>query len=175
MKIEPIGYIRTPFKEKFGIPRQALSNINGQCKLEMTGAYSHPSFYKGLESFSHLWIHYYLDKAVWKGQTTLRPPRLGGEKKMGLFATRGPHRPNPIGQSLVQLNKIEFNTQSTVLHTSLIDAIDNTPVLDIKPYISNYDMASEAKSGWVNETSFPSLKIDFSNNVILSLKRRFPN
>ncbi len=175
MKIDSIGFIRTPFKEKFGTPRQGILDVTGQCQIEMGSQYSHPSFFKGLEEFSHLWIYYYLDKSIWKNQTTLRPPRLGGIKRMGLFATRGPHRPNPIGQCLVELERIEFTNSKAILHTSLIDAIDETPLLDIKPYISNYDYAEKTKSGWVNKAEFPSLNVEFSQRAISSLKDHFSN
>ena len=173
MKIEPIGLIKTPFKEKFGIPRQGLFELKGHSHIEMHPAFSHPDFFRDLDGFSHIWVHSLLDQAKWNQQTTLRPPRLGGQKRVGLFATRGPHRPNPLGLSLVRLFDIEIKPSKVLLHTSLMDILDATPVLDIKPYIPGYDSALNAKIGWLDHVENKNLVVKLNENSQNKLRQHY--
>jgi len=160
-EFEPIGILRTCFKEKFGIPRQPrlVPGADGILKLK-----DHPfleTAIKGLEGFSHLWIVFVFhqhDAKNWK--PSIRPPRLGGARKVGVLASRSPHRPNPIGLSAVKLEKIDLDAPGGIeLHLSGVDFLDGTPVLDIKPYLPYADSIPEATSGWAEE---PLLRVPVS-------------
>lgn len=152
-KFSAIGYVQSPFKDRYAVPRQHgfAQSVKGVIKLN-----SDPNLklaLSGLEEFSHIWVlfvfHAHGGKS-WKH--TVRPPRFNGERKMGLFATRSPHRPNPIGISTMRLEKIDLKAKSgPELHVSGIDLIDETPVLDIKPYISTADSIPDARLGWADE------------------------
>ncbi len=145
---EQIGVIETDFHDKFGIPRQPglAKSARGVIKLN-----HHPFLLqalKGLDSFSHLWIVFVFhqhDSKAWK--PSIRPPRLGGAKKVGVLASRSPHRPNPIGLSCVKIEKIDGYD----IHVSGVDLLNNTPVLDIKPYVPYADSIPEADGGWARE------------------------
>jgi tRNA-Thr(GGU) m(6)t(6)A37 methyltransferase TsaA len=149
----PIGTLQTCFKEKFGIPRQP-GLVTGALGVIKLGA---DPFYKTavreLEGFSHLWVIFIFhqhDAKNWK--PSIRPPRLGGARKVGVLASRSPHRPNPIGLSAVKLERIDLDAPGGVeLHVSGVDVLDGTPVLDIKPYIAYADSIPDAKAGWAEE------------------------
>jgi len=145
-----IGYIQSPYQEKFAVPRQpGLVDVN--MKLQLIEPYNNPEIVRGLEQFSHLWLifsfHHHIDKG-WS--PLIRPPRLGGNKKVGVFASRSTYRPNPIGMSVVQLEKISQTQQGACLHLLGGDFVDGTPVLDIKPYLSYADSHPEAHSSYAN-------------------------
>jgi len=145
-----IGVVHSPYKEKFGTPRQPglAKNI---ATIEIYSEFSHPELTRGLEGLSHLWIIFYFHLETEKGwKPLIRPPRLGGQKKMGLLATRSPHRPNHIGMSAVKIEKFEFKRGQNFIEVSGVDLVDGTPVFDIKPYIPEYDSIA-AKSGWIAE------------------------
>ncbi len=146
MKI--IAKIRTPFREKFGIPRQSgLADIPGRIIFEK--AYRNPDALRGLEGFSHLWLIFSFSESVREEfSPTVRPPRLGGNQRMGVFATRSPFRPNPIGLSCVRLEKIEDTEEGPVLHVRGADLLDGTPIYDIKPYLPLADCHTEATGGF---------------------------
>jgi tRNA-Thr(GGU) m(6)t(6)A37 methyltransferase TsaA len=167
---EPIGTLKTCFQEKFGIPRQPglVASATGVLKLR-----DHPFFQasvRGLEGFSHLWVIFVFhrhDAKQWKPQ--VRPPRLGGAKKVGVLASRSPHRPNPIGLSAVKLERIDPDAPGGVeLHFSGVDFLDGTPVLDIKPYLPYADSLSDAQSGWAQEP-IEKLRVEFSDRARDSL------
>jgi tRNA (adenine37-N6)-methyltransferase len=148
LPIDSIGFIRSPFQQKLGIPRQP-----GLAESVESTIYFHPSLAKeevlrGLDSFSHLWV-LYLCHASESWRETIRPPRLGGKAKMGVFATRSPHRPNPIGLSVVKIKSINPDHSITILGA---DILDNTPLIDIKPYLPMWDSIPEANNGWVEQT-----------------------
>lgn len=150
---EPIGYVQSPFTQRFGIPRQPglVSAAKGILKLN-----PHPDFphaLKGLEEFSHLWIIFvFHSHGGNKWKPTIRPPRLGGKEKKGVFSSRSPHRPNPIGISAVEIERIEYNSKSGIkIHVKGIDLLDGTPILDIKPYLPYADSIPHASSGWAND------------------------
>ena len=146
----PIGVVRTPFTEKFGIPRQPglVAQAKGILKLN-----DHPFLKQacaGFEGFSHVWVIFVFhrhDAKSWK--PSIRPPRLGGKQRVGVLASRSPHRPNPIGLSACQLERIDLDAPGgPELHLVGVDLLDGTPVLDVKPYIPYADSIPDATSGW---------------------------
>ncbi len=142
--IEPIGFIKTPFKEKFGAPRQPGLAPSAQAELELVTPYNDPDAVRGLEHCSHVWLIFQFSenlKSGWKPLT--RPPRLGGNEKLGVFATRSTHRPNAMGLSVVKLDSIN-TTKGVRLNLSGIDLVDGTPIFDIKPYIPYSDSIPHA-------------------------------
>ena len=151
--MEPIGYMQTCFKEKFGIPRQPGLVNGAQGTLKLRNDPFLKNALKGMEGFSHLWVIFIFhehDAKSWK--PSIRPPRLGGAKKVGVLASRSPHRPNPIGLSVVQIEKIDLDAPGGAEITVRgVDVLDGTPVLDIKPYIAYADALSGTQSGWADE------------------------
>lgn len=166
MKI--IAKIHNDFKEKFGIPRQ--SGLSGELKSRIVfePEYRNPDALRGIEDFSHLWLIWQFSEAVREDWSpTVRPPRLGGNKRMGVFATRSPYRPNPIGLSSVKLESIEVTkSEGTVLIVSGADLLDGTPIYDIKPYISYSDCHTDAVSGFADPVQKYSLKVDFCKELL---------
>lgn len=165
-----IGKIKSPFKEKFGTPRQPglTPDINGFIQINKN--YSNIDAFYDLEGFSHIWIIFVFHqektlKQQWSPK--VRPPRLGGNKKVSVFATRSPNRPNPIGLSLVKLEKIRMNKQCIELEISGHDFIEGTPVLDIKPYHAEVESLVNVQSGWISENPFlQNLDVIFNENVL---------
>ena len=151
MKI--IARIETDFPEKFGIPRQSglVEELKGTIVFEPE--YRKPEALKGLEGYNYIWLLWQfegVERDNWS--VTVRPPRLGGNKHMGVFATRSPFRPNPIGLSSVKLESIELETaRGPVLHVSGIDLRHNTPIYDIKPYLPYVDCHTDATGGFAHE------------------------
>ena len=156
-----IAYIHTDFPDKFGVPRQ--SGLVGalQAQIIFTPPYRNRDAVRGLDSFSHLWLIWEFSRAVREQWSpTVRPPRLGGNQRMGVFATRSPFRPNPIGLSSVKLEKIEYDPAlGPILHVSGIDMVDGTPIYDIKPYLSFTDSHPEALSGFASDTKDYALAV----------------
>lgn len=156
--MSPIAILRTPFPEKFGIPRQSGIVEAAHGRVEFLPEFDRADFVRGLESFSHIWlVTLFHQSPPWDGKATVRPPRLGGNERQGIFATRSPNRPNPIGLSLVRIVKIEHEPR-LVLEVAGIDAVDGTPVLDIKPYLPWCESQPEARAEWAGEA--PSLLPD---------------
>ncbi|MCM1284792.1 MAG: tRNA (N6-threonylcarbamoyladenosine(37)-N6)-methyltransferase TrmO [Acetobacter sp.] len=166
MKI--IAKIYTDLPEKFGAPRQSglVKELKG--KIVFEPEYRMPEALDGIEEFSHLWILWQFSKNIREEfSPTVRPPRLGGEKRKGVFATRSPFRPNPIGMSCVKLEKTECTkNEGTVLWVSGVDMIDDTPIYDIKPYVTYTDSIPEAVQGFAEEFVGYSLNIDFPENLL---------
>lgn len=150
MEITPIAHIRTDFTEKFGIPRQSGRVPELLGKIIMQPEYRNPEAFRGLEAFSHLWLIFDFSQAHRKEWSpTVRPPRLGGNQRVGIFASRSPFRPNPIGLSCVELVRIEHTPQEgTVLIVAGVDLLDGTPILDIKPYLPYTDCRPEAEGSF---------------------------
>lgn len=148
MKI--IGHIETDFKEKFGIPRQSGIVEETAGKIVFEKKYQVPEAFRGLEDFSHIWILWKFSKAEREEWSpTVRPPLLGGNKRMGVFSTRSPFRPNPIGLSSVKLDRIEYTKdRGPVLWVRGADLLDGTPIYDIKPYLAYADSHPDAVSGF---------------------------
>lgn len=166
MKI--IGHIRTDFPSKFGIPRQSglIETLKGKIILEPE--YRNPQVYKGIEQFSHIWLLWEFSEAKkehWSA--TVKPPRLGGKTRMGVFATRAPFRPNNIGLSCVKLDRVEQDEKDgPVLWVAGVDLLDGTPIYDIKPYIPLTDCHPEASEGYTRETKIHELKVEFPEELL---------
>ena len=166
MKI--IGYIHTDFPSKFGIPRQSglVPQLKGTITFEPE--FRNPQAFKGLEEFSHIWLLWKFsrsEKERWSA--TVKPPRLGGKKRMGVFATRSPYRPNDIGLSSVKLEKIEYDSVTgPILHVSGADLLDGTPIYDIKPYIAYSDCHPDAAEGFAGQVKEKDLKVEFPKELL---------
>ena len=147
--ITPIAHIETPFAEKFGVPRQSgVADCSG--RIVFAPAYRDPAALRGLEEFSHIWLIWQFDRALRQGWSpTVRPPRLGGNARMGVFATRSPFRPNGLGLSSVVLERIQWDTpEGPVLHVRGADLVSGTPIFDIKPYLAYTDSHPEASGSF---------------------------
>ncbi len=145
----PIGHIRSPFAEKFGIPRQPGLAPAARAVLELAPPYDDPAALEGLEAFSHVWILFHFHATAredWK--PTVRPPRLGGNRRVGVFASRSMFRPNPVGLSVVELERVERDGRPPRLHLRGVDLLDGTPVFDIKPYLPWADAIPGARAGY---------------------------
>lgn len=165
MKI--IARVRTDFKEKFGIPRQSgiIEELSG--RIEFEKEYRSPEALRGLEEFSHLWIIWEFSENVGKKWSpTVRPPKMGGNKRMGVFATRSPFRPNPVGLSCVKLERIEDG----VIYIKGADMLDNTPVYDIKPYLPYTDSHPGAKGGFTERLDITPLKVEIQDDRFYNLE-----
>ena len=166
--MKTIARIHTDFPTKFGIPRQSgiIASLKGRILFEPE--YRNPDAVRGLEAFSHLWIIWQFSEAVrdnWSA--TVRPPRLGGNERKGVFATRSPFRPNPIGLSSVRLERIEMDpTLGPVLHVSGADLMDGTPIYDLKPYIAYTDSHPDAISGFASKPAEYLLEVDFPEPLL---------
>ena len=163
-----IAKIRTVFPTKFGIPRQSgiIGSLKGRIVFEPE--YRNADAVRGLEEFSHLWLIWEFSEAVrdtWS--PTVRPPRLGGNVRKGVFATRSPFRPNPIGLSSVKLEKIEIDPKlGPVIYVSGADLMDGTPIYDIKPYIAYTDSHPDAVSGFASKPAEYLLEVDFPDTLL---------
>lgn len=166
MKI--IAKIHNDFKEKFGIPRQ--SGLSGELtsRIVFEPEYRNPDALRGIDGYSHLWLIWQFSEAIREDWSpTVRPPRLGGNKRVGVFATRSPYRPNPIGLSSVRLEKIEVTeSEGTVLIVSGADLLDGTPIFDVKPYIAYSDCHTDAVSGFADPVKEYALKVDFCKDLL---------
>lgn len=165
MKI--IARISTPFKTKFGIPRQSgvTPDVKGEIMFEPD--YREIEAVRGLEGFSHIWLIWCFSESVSdKWSPTVRPPRLGGNVRMGVFATRSPFRPNPIGLSSVVLERIEYtDDRGPVLHVRGADLMDGTPIFDIKPYVAYADSHPDASGGFTDTAEFKKLCVELGDGV----------
>ena len=174
MEIKPIAYIRTDFSEKFGVPRQSglAKTLRGRIVFEKE--YRNPDALRGLDGFSHLWLIWEFSanrRPAGDWQPTVRPPRLGGNTHMGVFATRSPFRPNPLGLSCVRLSSVEFDTpEGPVINVTGADLMDGTPIYDIKPYIKYADSRPEAVCGYVEELQDRRLQVEISDETASVIK-----
>lgn len=162
-QFQPIGVIRSCFKEKFGIPRQPGLVTEARAVLELHPPFDCPEAVAELKGFSHVWVVFVFHQAMreeWR--PTVRPPRLGGNQRIGVFASRSPFRPNPIGLSAVTLEKVDCQAGHCQLHLRGVDLLDGTPVLDIKPYLPYADALPEAQGGFADKAPAASLKVQFS-------------
>lgn len=143
--LQPVAVLRTPFAEKFGVPRQSGIVTAAEGRLEFLPEFASPDFVRGIEAFSHLWLFTGFHKnPPWDGAATVRPPRLGGNERVGVFASRSPLRPNGLGLSLVRLLAVEPGA----LRVAGIDCVDGTPVYDVKPYLPWCEAQPEARADW---------------------------
>lgn len=163
-----IANIHSDFPTKFGIPRQSGLVEELTAQIVFTPDYRVPEAVRGLEDFSHIWLIWQFSKAVRENWSpTVRPPRLGGNTRMGVFATRSPFRPNAIGLSCVRLLKVEPNTpEGPVLTVAGADLMDGTPILDIKPYIPYADCRMDATGGFTDTAGDFLLKVEFPPELL---------
>lgn len=168
MEIKPIAFIKTEFPEKFGIPRQSglAKDLRGRIIFEPQ--FRNPDALRGLEGFSHIWLiwEFSANRTTREWQPTVRPPRLGGNTHLGVFATRSPFRPNPLGLSCVEIDRIDlFTDEGPVITVKGADLMDGTPIYDIKPYIRYADSRQQALCGYVDSLEERSLKIVFPSEL----------
>ena len=166
--VKIIGHIHTEFATKFGVPRQSGLAPDLMAKIVFEPEYRNADALRGLQDYSHLWLIWQFSRAVrstWS--PTVRPPRLGGNTRMGVFATRSPFRPNAIGLSSVELESIEYTKDlGPVLHVSGADLMDGTPIFDIKPYIPYSDSKPDATGGFTDRAGDFILDVDFPANLL---------
>lgn len=167
MELKVIAHIHTDFPEKFGIPRQSglVKELQGYIVFEPE--YRTKDALKGIEEFTHLWLLWAFEGVdTDKFNATVRPPRLGGNETRGVFATRSPFRPNPIGLSSVKFEGLEETGEGTVIRVSGIDMRDNTPIYDIKPYLAYVDAHPEATDGFAGEHKEDNLRVVFPEKFL---------
>ena len=166
-----IGVIRSPYKEKFAVPRQPGLVKHGGGELHLVAPYNQADAVRGLESFSHLWILFVFHQTMEGGwRPTVRPPRLGGNARMGVFATRSTFRPNPIGMSLVELKGIRCQKDQVILELGSLDLVDGTPIFDIKPYLPYADSHPDARGGFTDPIARKLLRVSAPEE----LREKFP-
>lgn len=147
---EPVGVLHSPYREKFGIPRQPGLARHAHAELRLSPPYNHPDSVRGLESFSHVWLLFAFHHTAEQGwKPTVRPPRLGGNARVGVFASRSTFRPNPVGLSVAELLGVD-TYHGVTLRLGGVDLLDGTPIFDIKPYIPFVDSQPQAIGGFVD-------------------------
>ena len=168
MEMKVIAHIRSDFPTKFGIPHQSGRIQELKADIIFEPEYRNHEAFRGLEEYTHIWLIWEFSQAVRKEWSpTVRPPRLGGNVRMGVFATRSPIRPNPIGLSRVRLESVEFSEKyGPVLHVSGADLMDGTPIYDIKPYLAYVDSHSEAAGGFTDQIQDHKLKVEFPEKLL---------
>ncbi|QCA19784.1 tRNA (N6-threonylcarbamoyladenosine(37)-N6)-methyltransferase TrmO [Citrobacter freundii] len=177
-QFEQIGFIRSPYKEKFAVPRQPglVKSANGE--LHLLAPYNQAEAVRGLEAFSHLWVIFVFHQTMEGGwRPTVRPPRLGGNARMGVFATRSTFRPNPVGMSLVELKGIVCQKDNVVLQLGSLDLVDGTPVVDIKPYLPFAEALPDATASYAQHAPVAEMAVGFTPEVeqqLLMLEKRYP-
>ena len=173
MEIKPISYIKTNFKEKFGIPRQSgiVENIKGEIIFEKQ--FRHPDALRGIEEYSHLWLIF--DFSLNHRDSfspTVRPPRLGGNTRVGVFATRSPFRPNNLGLSCVKFEGVKYDEKlGNILIVSGVDLLDNTPIYDIKPYIPYCDCKPQATGSFSDEFKDYKIEVLYDESVFFDIEK----
>ena len=170
MNIEPIAYFHSPFPSKFGIPRQSglVPELPG--RIVFTPPYRHAEAVRGLEGFDYLWLiwEFHASASPKEGheKLTVRPPRLGGNERVGVFASRSPFRPNSLGLSCVRINKVELtDDEGPVIHVLGADLMDGTPIYDVKPYVSYADAHPDARSGFVDQREWQPLEVEIADEL----------
>jgi tRNA-Thr(GGU) m(6)t(6)A37 methyltransferase TsaA len=172
IQIQPIGIIHSCFKEKFATPRQPGLVPAATAQVKMLAPYNVADAFEGLADFSHIWLSFAFHQTAQQGwKPKVRPPRLGGNAKLGVFATRSTFRPNPLGLSVVKLEAIDISN-GVILHVSGADLIDQTPILDIKPYLPWVESIADAKSGFASENQTLQLPIQYSPQAQQALSQR---
>lgn len=161
MELTPIARIRTDFGSKFGVPRQSGVVEELRARIVFEPPYRNPNALRGLSDFSHLWLIWHFSEVKQEGWSpTVRPPRLGGNTRMGVFATRSPYRPNPIGLSAVKIVSVELTTpDGPVITVAGADLMDGTPIFDIKPYLAYADSHPDAKGGFIDGLTDRSVRV----------------
>jgi tRNA-Thr(GGU) m(6)t(6)A37 methyltransferase TsaA len=171
-EFDTIGIVHSCFKQKFGIPRQSGLIPDAQARLEIIPPYNRPEAFRELEEYSHIWLSFVFHANLrqdWKPM--VRPPRLGGNQRVGVFASRSPFRPNPLGLSVVELDHIEISGSRINLYLNGIDLLDGTPVLDIKPYIPYADAIPDARSGYAPDPPGEPVSMVYSEQAEAELNQ----
>lgn len=170
--MRPVAVIRTPFAEKFGVPRQPGLAPSAKGRIVFEKEFRNPDMLRGIEGFSHLWLIFGFHLAEgWS--PTVRPPRLGGNERVGVFASRSPFRPNPLGLSVVRFERVEITgDEGPVIHVSGADLVDGTPVFDIKPYVAYSDAIPDATSGFANTAPEVKLTVGFEPGAREALEKK---
>ena len=167
-EMRAIAHVHSDFGSKFGVPRQSGLVDALQATIVFEEPYRNPDALRGLEGFSHIWlvwVFHQVHQSKWS--PTVRPPRLGGNQRVGVFASRSPFRPNPIGLSSVRLERIELTgPQGPVLHIRGADLVDGTPILDIKPYLPYGDCHPDATGGFASTPAEPTLQVEISPELL---------
>lgn len=177
-QFEQIGVIRSPYKEKFAVPRQPglVNSVNGE--LHLQPPYNQADAVRGLEAFSHLWVIFVFHQTMEGGwRPTVRPPRLGGNARMGVFATRSTFRPNPVGMSLVELKGIVCQKDQVILQLGSLDLVDGTPVIDIKPYLPFAESLPDATASYAQQAPLAEMPVSFTDEIeqqFPALEKRYP-
>ncbi|MBQ7595541.1 MAG: tRNA (N6-threonylcarbamoyladenosine(37)-N6)-methyltransferase TrmO [Clostridia bacterium] len=160
MNYKPIAYIHNGFGSKFGIPKQSSIADGIVSEIVFAPEYRNPDAVRGLEGFSHIWLLWEFSQSKQSASLTVRPPKLGGNKRMGVFATRSPFRPNPIGLSCVKIVEIDNNcANAPVIKVSSADLMNGTPIIDIKPYLPQFDCKPEALAGFSKDFEINSFNV----------------
>ena len=170
MEIKPIAHIYTDFPEKFGIPRQSgIAQTEG--KIIFEEAYRNTDAVRGLDGYSHIWLIWQFSQSIREGWSpTVRPPRMGGNKRMGVFATRSPFRPNELGLSSVELTRIDLDCkEAPVLYVKGADILDKPPIFDFKPYLAYTDSHPDAKGGFAEEKLSYRLSVKISDDLLCQI------
>ena len=176
LTLQPVAVIHTPYKEKFSVPRQPNLVQDGTGIVELLPPYNQAEAVRGLEQFSHLWLIFQFDQIPQgKWHPTVRPPRLGGNQRVGVFASRSTYRPNPIGLSKVELRHVECKNGKVLLHLGAVDLVDGTPILDIKPYLAYADSEPNAISGFAQNEPKPLLCVEFTAEAESAVKKHSKN
>ena len=181
MTIEPVAFFRSPLTSKFGIPRQSGVAPTLPGLIVFTPEYRHAEAVRGLQDFDYLWLIWEFSANAHSNDShlTVRPPRLGGNERVGVFASRSPFRPNNLGLSCVRINKVDFSgNEAPIIHVLGADLMDGTPIYDVKPYIAYADAHPTARSGFVDQQSWQPLQVDipdtaarhFSADELLTLR-----
>ncbi|EPI2800788.1 tRNA (N6-threonylcarbamoyladenosine(37)-N6)-methyltransferase TrmO [Citrobacter koseri] len=177
-QFEQIGVIRSPYKEKFAIPRQPGLVKSADGELHLVAPYNQADAVRGLEAFSHLWVIFVFHQTMAGGwRPTVRPPRLGGNARMGVFATRSTFRPNPVGMSLVELKEIVCQKEKVILTLGSLDLVDGTPVIDIKPYLPFAESLPGATASYAQQAPVAEMHVSFTADIdqqLSRLEQRYP-
>jgi len=164
--ISAIGHIQSPYKQKFAIPRQPRLVPEAKAKLVFTADFNREEFVRGIDEFTHIWLLFRFHETADKGYSAMvRPPRLGGNERKGVFATRATFRPNAIGMSAVKLEGIEYKNGQLSLLLAGIDLLDGTPIIDIKPYLPYSDAMHDASAGFADIRPETQMSVEFTPEV----------
>lgn len=171
-QLDVLGHIRSPFKDKFGLPRQPGLIKHASAEIIMQPQYANPQAFEALADYSHIWLSFIFHQCAnkpWKAQ--VRPPRLGGNRRVGVFASRAPFRPNNLGLSVVELISLKLDSKKCVLEIACPDLVDGTPIVDIKPYVAYADAIGDAISGFAPDAPDQSLEVSFADGVLADIER----
>ena len=167
MSIEPIAVFRSPLGDKFGVPRQSGLAPSLDGRIELTGRFRNPDALRGMEGFDYIWLLWSFDRNPDNGfSPTVRPPRLGGNERIGVFASRSPFRPNGIGISSVRVESVDF--EHCAINVTGADLADGTPIIDIKPYIEYTDAHTGIRNGFVDTNEWTDLRVSISEDILES-------